>query len=72
MEALQMLKFNFKKSRLDFMSEWQAPPIPHDDEDWLRQLAAPDEEDRNTAAQAIEECFHMADNIFMTEDEVGA
>ncbi|KAJ7355217.1 hypothetical protein DFH08DRAFT_802040 [Mycena albidolilacea] len=52
--------------------EWQAPLIPHNDEDWLPQLAAPDEEDRNTAAQAIKECFHMADNIFMQEEEVGA
>jgi hypothetical protein len=52
--------------------EWQAPLIPHNDEDWLPQLAAPDEEDRNTAAQAIKECFHMADNIFMPEEEVGA
>jgi hypothetical protein len=33
------------------MSEWQAPPIPHDDEDWLRQLAASAEEDQNAAAQ---------------------
>jgi hypothetical protein len=50
------------------MSEWQAPPIPHNDEDWLQWLAASAEEDRNAAVQAIEECFHMADNIFMPEN----
>ncbi|KAJ7934128.1 hypothetical protein B0H13DRAFT_1591792, partial [Mycena leptocephala] len=26
MEALQKLKFNYKKSRLNFMSEWQSAP----------------------------------------------
>jgi hypothetical protein len=38
MEALQMLKFNFKKTRLNFMSEWQCVPIPDAEEDWLRKL----------------------------------
>ncbi|KAJ7125982.1 hypothetical protein C8R44DRAFT_617949, partial [Mycena epipterygia] len=71
MEALQMLKFNFKKSRLNFMTEWQVPPILHDDEDWLRQLAATAEEDCNAAAWVIEECFDMADNILMPEEDVG-
>ncbi|KAJ7916854.1 hypothetical protein B0H13DRAFT_1570630, partial [Mycena leptocephala] len=35
MEALQMLKFNFKKARLNFMSEWQSqsPPVAQDEED---------------------------------------
>jgi hypothetical protein len=35
MEALQMLKFNYKKSRLNFMSDWQTIPVADDDEDWL-------------------------------------
>ncbi|KAJ7799245.1 hypothetical protein B0H14DRAFT_3491819 [Mycena olivaceomarginata] len=28
MEALQMLKFNYKKARLNFISEWQSPAVP--------------------------------------------
>jgi hypothetical protein len=39
MEALQMLKFIYKKSRLNFMADWQSAPSTDDDEDWLRQLA---------------------------------
>jgi hypothetical protein len=35
MEALQILKFNYKKSRLNFMSDWQTVAIPNDEEDWL-------------------------------------
>jgi hypothetical protein len=72
MKALQMQKFNFKKSRLKFMSEWQVPPIPHGNKDWLRLLAGSAEDDRNAAAQAIEECFDMADSVFMLEEDVGA
>jgi hypothetical protein len=40
MEGLQMLKFNYKKARLNFMSEWQSPAVPDDEEDWLRILAS--------------------------------
>ena len=36
MEALQMLKF--KKTQLNFMSEWQCAPILEAEEDWLRKL----------------------------------
>jgi hypothetical protein len=36
MEALQMLKFNDKKSRLNFMSDWQTVAIPGEEGDWLR------------------------------------
>ncbi|KAJ7812147.1 hypothetical protein B0H14DRAFT_3479040 [Mycena olivaceomarginata] len=39
MEALQMLKFNYKKSWLNFMADWQSAPITDNEEDWLRQLA---------------------------------
>jgi hypothetical protein len=63
MEALQMLKFNYKKSRLNLMAEWQSPPILPEDEDWLRQLAAADENDRSSAIQAIKELFGIADDI---------
>jgi hypothetical protein len=38
MEALQMLKFSFKKQQLNFMSDYQAPPVG-DDEDHLHNLA---------------------------------
>jgi hypothetical protein len=40
MEALQMLKFHFKKSRLNFMSEWQSVIVADDEEDWLRVIAS--------------------------------
>ncbi|KAJ7462438.1 hypothetical protein FB451DRAFT_1180731 [Mycena latifolia] len=39
MEALQMLKFNFKRAQLNFMAEWQSAAVP-DEEDWLRILAS--------------------------------
>ncbi|KAJ7622680.1 ribonuclease H-like domain-containing protein [Mycena rosella] len=67
----RMLKFNFKKSRLNFMAEWQSPPIPPEDEDWLRQLAATDENDRDAAVAAIRELFNTADNIQMLEEDIG-
>jgi hypothetical protein len=72
MEALQMLKFNYKKSRLNFMAEWQSPPIASEDEDWLRQLDATDEQDRGAAIKAVTELFGMADNLQMPEDDIGA
>ena len=71
MEVLQMLKFNFKKSRLNFMAEWQSPPIAPEDEDWLRQLAATDENDRDAAAAAIRELFNMTDDVPMPEEDIG-
>ncbi|KAJ7645730.1 hypothetical protein B0H17DRAFT_959478 [Mycena rosella] len=71
MEALQMLKFNFKKSQLNFMAEWQSPLILPEDEDWLRQLAATDENDCDAAAAAIRELFNTADNIQMPEEDIG-
>jgi hypothetical protein len=39
MEALQMLKFSFKKQQLNFMSDYQAPPVGDDDEGHLHNLA---------------------------------
>jgi hypothetical protein len=72
MEALQMLKFNYKKSRLNFMAKWQSPPIPPEDEYWLQQLASTDDNDRSAAIQAIRELFDMADDIQMPEEDIGA
>ncbi|KAJ7495122.1 hypothetical protein FB451DRAFT_1360076 [Mycena latifolia] len=40
MEALQMLKFNFKRTRLNFMAEWQSAAVLDEEEDWLRILAS--------------------------------
>ena len=55
-----MLKFNFKKSRLNFMLDWQSAPIGDDDEDWLRHLAAAtDEIGRTEAMEALE----MTDDV---------
>jgi hypothetical protein len=70
MEALQMLKFNFKKSRLNFMSDWQSVPVPDDKEDWLRLLATTtDEAERVEAMDALTESFEMGDTpTYMPED----
>ncbi|KAJ7314538.1 hypothetical protein DFH08DRAFT_943154 [Mycena albidolilacea] len=47
----RMLKFNYKKARLNFMSEWQSPAVPDGKEDWLRILAsAADERTRDALA----------------------
>jgi hypothetical protein len=45
------------------MAEWQSPPILPEDEDWLQQLPAADENDRSSDIQAIKELFNMADDI---------
>jgi hypothetical protein len=55
MEALQMLKFNFRKSRLNFMSDWQLAPIPDDEEDWLHALASEtDEEESEPSGERLQ------------------
>jgi hypothetical protein len=71
MEALQMLKFNYKKSRLNFVADWQSAPIADDEEDWLRQLASTDETEQQEARQALTESFEMTDSftVRMPEDE---
>jgi hypothetical protein len=61
MEALQMLKFNFKKSRLNFMADWQSALVPNDKEDWLRILAGTVEEQRETIRQEISDRCEFAD-----------
>jgi hypothetical protein len=55
MEALQMLKFNFKKTRLNFMAEFQSVPELDGDEDWLRQLAG--EADEDSQRKVLREIF---------------
>jgi hypothetical protein len=71
MEALQMLKFNYKKLRLNFMTDWQSAPSTDDDEDWLRQLASSDEVDHQEAMQALTESFEMSGSftVQMPEDK---
>jgi hypothetical protein len=70
MEALQMLKFNFKKFRLTFMSDWQSVPVPNDEEDWLCLLATTtDEAERVEAMDTLTESFEMGDTpTYMLED----
>jgi hypothetical protein len=51
-EALQMLKFNFKKLRLNFMSEWQTVVVAdEEEEDWLRVLTSTDNDDHRMAVR---------------------
>jgi hypothetical protein len=63
-----MLKCNYKKSRLNFMVDWQSAPIADNEEDWLCQLASTDE----TEQQAPTESFEMTDSftVRMPEDEI--
>jgi hypothetical protein len=71
MEALQMLKFNFKKTRLNFMSEWQCAPIPDAEEDWLRKLGTEtDEEQQKNVRREIWEDWDLLDRQYfeMPED----
>jgi hypothetical protein len=51
----QMLKFNFKKTRLNFMTEFQSVPDLDGDEDWLRQLAG--EADEDSQGKVMREIF---------------
>ncbi|KAJ6537028.1 hypothetical protein B0H19DRAFT_1079405 [Mycena capillaripes] len=53
MEALQMLKFSYKKSRLNFMADWQAPALGDDEEDWLCSLATASETDREVVRKGL-------------------
>jgi hypothetical protein len=60
-EALQMLKFNFKKAQLNFVADWQLVPVPDNEEDWLRILARTVEEQRETIRQEISDHCEFAD-----------
>jgi hypothetical protein len=60
MEALQMLKFNYKKSRLNFMSDWQTVAIP-DGEDWLQILASKGDGDTEETWREISDSFELTD-----------
>ncbi|KAJ6622370.1 hypothetical protein B0H10DRAFT_1788240, partial [Mycena sp. CBHHK59/15] len=61
MEGLQMLKFNFKKARLNFMADWQLALVPNDEEDWLRILAGTAEEQRETIRREISDSCEFVD-----------
>ena len=61
MEALQMLKFNYKKSRLNFMSDWQTVAIPDDKQDWLRILASKGDGDTEDTWREISDSCELAD-----------
>jgi hypothetical protein len=67
MEALQMLKFNYKKSRLNFMSDWQTVPVADDNEDRLRTLANTDNKDRDVIWREIVDSCNSADGIIFRE-----
>jgi hypothetical protein len=60
MEALQMLKFSYKKSRLNFMADWQAPALGDDEEDWLRSPTAASETDRGVVQKGL---FITCENV---------
>lgn len=62
-----MLKFNYKKSRLKFMSDWQTVPVADHDEDWLRILADTDENDRDLIWREIVDSCKSADRLIFTE-----
>jgi hypothetical protein len=73
MEALQMLKFNYKKARLNFMSEWQSAALPDDGEDWLRILASATDEQKKHVWREISDSCELADAEYleMPEESIG-
>jgi hypothetical protein len=56
MEALQLLKFNFKKARLNFMLECQLPLVVEDKEDWPWDLAKATGNRRTTLRGKSDSC----------------
>ncbi|KAJ7720361.1 hypothetical protein B0H16DRAFT_1474466 [Mycena metata] len=62
-----MLKFNYKKSRLNFMSDWQTVAAADDDEDWLQTLAETEGKDRDIIWCEIVDSCDAADGIIFTE-----
>ena len=69
MEALQMPKFNYEKSWLNFVFDWQTVPVADDDEDWLRILADTEGKDRDLIWREIVDSCESADGIIFTEIE---
>lgn len=70
MEALQMLKFTFKKMRLDFMAEFRSPPEFDSEEDWLRKLGAEeDEKEQESIMREIEHDNELADGLYFEMPE---
>jgi hypothetical protein len=65
MEALQMLKFTYKKSRLNFMANWQFAPIVAEEEDWLRTLASKSGgKDEEAIRKEVLDSLDFADTVF--------
>ncbi|KAJ7196749.1 hypothetical protein GGX14DRAFT_574563 [Mycena pura] len=70
MEALQMLKFTFKKMRLDFMAEFRSPPEFDSEEDWLRKLGVEeDEKEQESIMREIEHDNELADGLYFEMPE---
>ncbi|KAF8175182.1 hypothetical protein K438DRAFT_1771151 [Mycena galopus ATCC 62051] len=70
MEALQTLKFNYKKSRLNFMSEGQSATVADDDEDWGRVLASTtDDKEKQDIRREISDSCDFADIMYFEMPE---
>ena len=57
-----MLKFNYKKSRPNFMSDWQTVVIPDDEEDWLCILASKGNGDKEDSWWEVSDSCELADD----------
>jgi hypothetical protein len=65
MEALQMLKFTDRKSRLTFMADWKSAPIVAEEEDWLHTLASKSGgEDEEAIRKQVLNTLDFADTMF--------
>ena len=67
-----MLKFSFKKGRLDFFANIQAAPEfdPEEDDDWLRMLGAEmDPEKQKTIAREIWDEVDLLDGAYFDMPE---
>jgi len=70
MEALQMLKFTFKKTRLDFMAEVRSPPEFDSEEDWLRKLGEEDDAtEQDRIRREINDESALADGLYFEMPE---
>ncbi|KAF8202585.1 hypothetical protein K438DRAFT_1757915 [Mycena galopus ATCC 62051] len=58
----RMLKFNYKKSRLNLMSEWESATVADDDEGWLRVLVSTtDNKEKQDVRREISDSCDFAD-----------
>ncbi|KAF8205470.1 hypothetical protein K438DRAFT_1756858 [Mycena galopus ATCC 62051] len=70
MEALQMLKFNYKKSHLNFMSEGQSATVADDDKDWLQVLASTtNDKEKQEIRREISDSCDFADIVYFEMPE---